>query len=142
MNFESKSAMFSDENIAAIEKVRNCRYVIDTEHQDVHVAIFYGDKEHPDSGSRYFALYYTPENKLMITDGSFIEDQDLVGVLAKDGEVIYSRYRHDYVTSADGTAMVDGGRAYLKSSLSPKVRITVVNGYAKAERIENDSKDT
>jgi hypothetical protein len=110
--------LFTEEQIEKIEKLRNAKYVCATEHKEHCVEVFYSDEAHPDSGSRYFALYKTPHtNELMITDGSFIEEQTIDAVTAENGEIIYSRYRHDYRTSQDGSVFIDGGRSYTKSGL-------------------------
>jgi hypothetical protein len=114
------------ENIERIEKVRNAKYVCDTEHQEKHVAVFYGDTPHPDSGSRYFALYYA--DSLMITNGAFIESQEIAGAIADNGDVIYSRFRHDYHTSPDGSVFIDGGRAYTKTNTKNLVTLLVREG--------------
>lgn len=126
MNLINESKLFSKENIERIEQVRNAKYVCDTEHKDKHVAIFYGDTAHPDSGSRYFALYYA--DTIMITNGSFIEDQEIAGVIADNGDVIYSRFRHDYNTSPDGSVFVDGGRAYTRTNTQKQVTLLVRDG--------------
>lgn len=124
--------LFTEEQIEKIEKLRNAKYVCATEHKDICVEVFYGDKAHPVSGSRYFALYkaaYT--NELMITDGSFIEEQEIDAVTADNGQIVYSRYRHDYRISDDKSVFIDGGRAYTKSGLYPQhrwVTLRVRNG--------------
>lgn len=135
MKFNNDSAIFSEENIKSIEKVKNAEYVIDTEHNNISCAVFYGDTPHKDSGSRYFALYYTPiENQLMITDGSFIEEQVIMGVVSEDDEVVFSRHRHDYRQSQDGSVFIDGGRAYMRSNTNRTVAIKVSNGKIKIEK--------
>jgi hypothetical protein len=35
-------------------------------------------------------------------------------VVANNGEVVWSRYRHDYRKSQDGSVWIDGGRDYLR----------------------------
>lgn len=140
MNLLNEPVLFSAENVEKIENLKNAKYVIDTEKNDVHVAIFYGSTAPPVSGSRYFGLYYGGyDNRLMITDGSFVEEQEIIGVVAENGDVIFSRYRHDYRTSPDGTATVDGGRAYVKSSLSPRVRVRVKDGNVYVEELDIDN---
>jgi len=126
MNLINESILFSKENIERIEQVKNAKYVCDTEHNDKHVAIFYGDTAHPDSGSRYFALYYS--DGLMISSGAFIEEQEIVGVMADNGDVIYSRFRHDYHTSPDGSVFIDGGRAYSRTNTQNQVTLLVRHG--------------
>jgi hypothetical protein len=44
-------------------------------------------------------------------------------MVTDDGEVIVSRFRHDYVTK--GKYMIDGGRDYTRSSMHPTVTVTV-----------------
>lgn len=126
MKLLNESSLFSKENIERIEKVRNAKYVCDTEYKDIHVAVFYGDTPHPDSGSKYFALYYA--DTLMITNGAFIEDQEIAGVVADNGDVIYSRFRHDYRTSPDGSVFIDGGRAYTRTNTQNQVTLLVRDG--------------
>jgi hypothetical protein len=54
----------------------------------------------------------------MICDAITATQEDIWGVVANDGEVIYSRYRHDYRTSKDGSVMIDGGRDYTKTGFN------------------------
>ena len=120
--------MFSAEQVEKIEKLRDATYVCDTTHKDIHVAVFYGRDTHPVSGSRYFALYYDITDRLVVTDGSFIESQELAGVVAKNGDVIYSRHRHDYRYSPDSTVFVDGGRDYTRTNTTDQVTLLVRDG--------------
>lgn len=130
MKLLNEPVLFSKENVQKIEQLKNAKYVCDTEFNDILVAIFYGQEAHPDSGSRYFGLYYTPiEKQLMITNGAFVEDQEFTGVIAENADVIYSRYRHDFRRSPDGTVFVDGGRAYLRTNSTNTVSLTVRDGF-------------
>jgi hypothetical protein len=129
----NESLLFDKNNIKRIEEVKNAKYVCDTEYKSFHVAVFYGDIPHPVSNSRYFALYYYPDKftvkeKLMITNGAFIEDQDITGVVANNGEIIYSRYRHDYRVSTDGSVFIDGGRDYTRTNTIKTVLLKVKDG--------------
>jgi len=65
--------------------------------------------------SHYFALVRRNDG-IVITSGQSAVEGVFAGVVAEDGEVIYSRYRHDYRTSKDGTVFVDGGRDYTRAS--------------------------
>jgi hypothetical protein len=58
-----------------------------------------------------------------ITEASSAFSDPIAGIPTDDGEVIVSRYRHDYVEK-DGR-MIDGGRDYTRSSMHPTVVITV-----------------
>jgi hypothetical protein len=84
--------------------------------------VFRGETEHPDSKSRYFGVYLDEQNRVMITNAQSAVDEEITGVVADDGEIIYSRYRHDFRQSADGSVFVDGGRDYIRSSVLPEDR--------------------
>lgn len=128
MKLINESLLFSAENIAAIERVRNATYVCDTEHKGVHVAVFYGAEPHPVSNSRYFALYRDNGGTLMITNGAFVEEQEIAGIMADNGDVIYSAYRHHFNKSPDGSVFIDGGREYTRSSGGTFVTLLVRDG--------------
>jgi hypothetical protein len=115
--------LFSEDQIEKIESLKNAKYVCSTEHQGLCIEVFYADEAHPDSGSRYFGLYKAGRTgELMITNGAFIEDQVIDGIVADDGEIIFSRYRHDYRKSSDGSVFIDGGRSYTRCSLVDETR--------------------
>ena len=83
--------------------------------------IFYRDTPHPEFGNRYFGLYYSTATRLiqkrhiMITNADRIEKQEFGLVQDDDGDLQYSAHRHDYKQFGNGN-MIDGGRAYIKSS--------------------------
>lgn len=128
MKLLNEPVMFLAENIEKIEQLRAAKYVCDTSHKDIAVSVFYGRDTHPVSGSRYFALYRNQNNSLMITDGAFIEGQEIVGVVAENGDVIFSRHRHDYRSSPDGSVFIDGGRDYTRTNTSNQVTLLVRDG--------------
>ncbi len=127
MNLLNEPTVFSKENIEKIEKLRNAKWVIDTEnpkYSNIPVAIFYQEEAYPETDSHYFGLYKA--GQLMITDGSWIESTSIDAREADNGDVIFSRYRHGYVTSPDGTVMIDGGRAYTRCSQHGISRVITV----------------
>ena len=126
--FNKESAQFSDTQISIIEKNKNAQYVGDTEYKGNLVSVFYGDTPHPVSGSRYFAIYYDTNREMMITNGAFIEDQNFVAVMSDDGEIIYSRYRHDMRYSKDGYVFIDGGRDYHRTNAVITLNYVVRDG--------------
>jgi len=109
---------------------------------DSCAAVFYS--ENPDRSlghSNYFALVVMYDDdmkpKLYVTrgDSAFETDSNgvpIIGVVADDGEVVYSRYRHDYRSSTDGSVTIDGGRDYLRligdKSISAKMVYIVADG--------------
>ena len=52
----------------------------------------------------------------MITNALSAVETDIDGIVAKNGDVIYSKYRHDFRYSPDGSVMIDGGRDYTKNN--------------------------
>lgn len=132
MYINNEPFLFNMNQISIIENTRNAKYVCATEHKDRSVEVFYSDKPHPVSGSRYFALYYSgDDNTLMITDGSFVESQEIEGVATVDGEIVFSRHRHDYRSSRDGSVFIDGGRSYTRTNVldaSRRVSLMVRDG--------------
>lgn len=90
------------------------------------VAIFYQYQPRPDiAESPYFGIYWKPVDitdpdsdcDLTITDGSSAFSEPIQCVIADNGEIIYSRYRHDYRESSDGSVTIDGGRDYHHGSV-------------------------
>jgi hypothetical protein len=83
--------------------------------------IFYRDTPHPEFGNRYFGLYYSTDTRLiqkrhiMITNADRIEKQEFGLVQDDEDDLQYSAHRHDYKQFGNGN-MIDGGRAYIKSS--------------------------
>ena len=123
--------LFSDESIKKIEETHNAKYVLDTclsnsdQNSDILCAVFYSEEKHPE-GSHFFALYFKRDfvgdkPRLMITNGAFILDQKIRGILAKNEDVIYSKHRHDFVTSPDGSISVDGGQQYQRVLFKEKM---------------------
>ena len=76
--------------------------------------IFYRATPHPQFGNRYFGLYIDQHDRVMITNADAIEDAEFAMIQDANGDLHYSAHRHDY-KSVDGK-MVDGGRAYIRSS--------------------------
>lgn len=70
----------------------------------------------PNNYSNYLAIY-KQYGDLYITSGETAASGTFNGIEAADGEIIYSRFRHDYRTSTDGSTFIDGGRDYVRISL-------------------------
>ena len=78
--------------------------------------------------SNYFGLIIQG-GELFITNGEAGVIPVITGVVADDGEVIYSRYRHDFRTSKDGSVSIDGGRDYTRGDTHGKyINLKVVDG--------------
>ena len=123
MKIDTKCSFLKPESIEMFEREYKAKYILETDllNKDMHSgttfwsnipgAIFYTEKAHP-QGSNYFALYFNGDT-CYITDGlPSIKDVVFHGIEA-EGEVVYSRYRHDYREGKNG-AFVDGGRDYFR----------------------------
>jgi hypothetical protein len=127
MKILNECSFLKQDDIARIEEKYNAKYVFESCCKDKNgnwgnfpAAIFYTPKAHPE-GSNYFAMYFS-HGHLMIADGFSATEKHIVGVEAFNGDIIYSRYRHDYRTSPDGSVFIDGGRDYLRSGMYEKDR--------------------
>ena len=90
--------------------------------------IFYREIPHPEFGNRYFGLFRNAlSGNLMITNADKIEQAEFGLVEDDDGNLQYSAHRHDYKLFENGN-MIDGGRAYIKSSMCEIKHYVVRNG--------------
>ena len=96
--------------------------------EDQAMDIFYREIPHPEFGNRYMGLYYHPmSGNLMTTNADKIEKQEFGLVEDDDGNLQYSAHRHDYKRFENGN-MIDGGRAYIRSSMCEVKHYVVCNG--------------
>ena len=112
------------------------RYVCtsDINASDVPCDIFYRAEPHPDFGNRYFGLYRdTIRDCMMITNADVIESFEF-GMIEHDGKYYYSQSHHDYKVVGD--KMIDGGRAYIRSSGGATV-MRITNGKFYAVDVED-----
>lgn len=133
----NESYDFTEKQIKGIEDHKSAKFVCETCIRDMYgnwangpVAIFYQDDPSliPEGGSAYFGMYWRPNQDasvlaspedvlkltytLMICNAVSATEEDITGIVANNGEIIYSRYRHDYRGSSDGSVWIDGGRDY------------------------------
>lgn len=133
---------FQPIKIDVVEKEYNATYVgdfclktKDGSWTNFPVAIFYNPKPPKPEYSNYLGVFVTPENKIYITDGASAFLQPIIGIIADNGDVIISRYRHDYVTSADGSVFIDGGRDYVRCSVHGEtIQLFMVDGVLTTEK--------
>jgi hypothetical protein len=77
-------------------------------------AVFWQEKTTDPAHSNYFGLV-VQNNTLMICNGSSVAEGTWAGMLDPvSGEIVFSRYRHDYRQTRSGKVTVDGGRDYFK----------------------------
>lgn len=114
---------FTQEGIEKIEKDYNAKYMgyWCTKHSsgwwnEDPVDVFYQPNPDFEKGhSNYFGMFVRGGH-VYITNAESAFKEPIVGVLAENGEVLVSRFRH-HMVKADCGAMVDGGRDYMKRSL-------------------------
>jgi hypothetical protein len=137
LTINNEPLLFSIENIEKICKAKDAKYVCDTTLKNgKDCSIFYAKEPHPESNSRYFGMYYV-KNDIYICNASDVEDQQITGVIADNGDIIYSRFRHDYRKSDDGSVWIDGGRDYTRCGMYDKskfVELRVKNGSLSIEK--------
>ena len=112
------------------------RYVCtsDLRASDVPCDIFYRAEPHPDFGNRYFGLYWdSVRDRMMITNADIVESFEF-GMIEVDGKYYYSQSHHDYKVVEN--KMIDGGRAYIKSSGGATV-MRITNGKFYATDVED-----
>ena len=147
MQIDLSSAAFSDENIKKLEKFYNARYVCDAglDKVDLPSAIFWQDNP-PHDYSNYLCVYRTDpvlanDPFIWVRSGAFILDREIIGAVADNGDVIFSRFRHDFRESADGSVWIDGGHHYVRTAPGTKlVELRVIKD--KLEIVENEDQGT
>ena len=97
--------------------------------------IFYRSTPHPKFGNKYFAILFR-NNVPYIANADQVENSTFGMVENDDGDLEYSRSRHDYKEFKNGNS-IDGGRDYIRSS--GKVLVFVVrDGIMKHYGVAND----
>lgn len=109
----------SEENIKKIEQSRNCHYVCEwytntsdgKKVMDV-AAIFWTDTPHP-RGSNWLGLYRA-NGDWMVKDGITASQIPIRCVVSNDKQLVFSKGRHDFRGTKDGSVAIDGGRDYTR----------------------------
>jgi len=57
----------------------------------------------------------------MISNAISAVEEPFFGILAENGDIIYSRHRHDFRESDDKTVFMDGGRDHMRHDLIHEV---------------------
>ena len=103
---------------------------------DTPVDVYYRETPHPEFGNRYFGLYYDHmRDHMMITNADVVETFEFGMVENDAGELQYSVSHHDYRAFENGN-MIDGGRAYIRSS-GGAVVMRVIDGKFIAKDVED-----
>lgn len=108
-------------------------HVCTTEFGDAVGDIFYRETPHPEFGNKYFCLFFRGDD-MYVANADSIENLTFGMVENDDGQLEYSRSRHDYKSFKNGN-MIDGGRDYIRSSGEVKVFV-VRDGQMVHHRVE------
>jgi len=93
---------------------------------DEPVDVFYQPNPDTSKGhSHYFGIFIRT-GEAFITNAESAFSEPITGVLTKNGDVLVSRFRHDF-QSKDGS-MIDGGRDYLRMNAGDKTVAITVEG--------------
>jgi hypothetical protein len=130
-------------NINHVEKKYNSIFIGDfcirttNGWSEIPFAIFYTAEPSNPNYSSYFGLGLI-NNHLHIVDGKSAFDDQIIGIIANNGEIIFSRYRHNYVVSKDESVFIDGGRDYVRSSISGNglVNLKMIEGVFHIHRLQ------
>lgn len=122
------------DSIKKIEDIKGAKYMgyWCTKHSkgfwnEQPVDVFYQPNPDLEQGHSHYFGIFVRDNSVFICDAASAFSETIGGIMCDDGEVLVSRYRHDYVTK-DGGYMIDGGRDYLRSSLHPTISVEVKDG--------------
>ena len=108
-----------DKYISKIEKKYNCRYVTewntltaDGKPTPQPRLIFWSDQAHPE-GSNWMGMY-EQDPYYYVCDGITASQLPIWCMVSDSKQVLFSKYRHDFRSSHDGSVSVDGGREYTR----------------------------
>ena len=119
---------------AVIENKYNAKYIADFALKTVGGGwsespgqIYWQPKPPVEGYSHYFAVVLQ-RGQVFITSAQCLENLEFVGIKSGD-EIIFSRYRHDYRSTADGKCTIDGGMDYVKVGNFPEEFVSMkLNG--------------
>lgn len=81
---------------------------------DIPVDVFYQSNPDVSKGHSHYFGVFRQDGHVYVTNAISVTEQPMMGVVADDGEIVVSRYRHDYRVSGDGSVFIDGGRDYTR----------------------------
>ena len=126
--------LFTYEQLAQICKFYSANHVVDTEHDGLPVSVFYTILPQPfkTADSKYFSLHIDVDTQqLVIGNADWIEEQEFAGIIANNGDIIFSRNQYDRRVSADESVWIDGGRDFARyPAVNPDrlVKLSVFKG--------------
>lgn len=118
MKILNEATWLKPAGIEKVEKFYEAKYLFEscvkttTGNWSMQTALFFYTEEAHPQGSNYLGLHRF-DGRLHVFDGlKYVTGIDIDGIRADNGDIIYSRHRHDYRWSPDNTVSIDGGRDY------------------------------
>jgi hypothetical protein len=137
MNIKLPEKFYDSLKTDVVEQMYNAKYIgawaVKTKDGgwSLHpVEVFYQPVLKDPSHSHYFGVYVSHDGHVYICNAESAFSDSILGVVADSGEIVVSGYRHDYRTSSDGSAFIDGGRDYTRTNRKP-IELTMVDGELK-----------
>lgn len=130
------NVLYPEINVSKVEEKYRAKFICETQIRskeggwsDIPVQIYHQPMRTDPSHNEHFAIYIYGDH-LMIADGSSAaEPMDAVRIKSS-GEIIYSRFRHDFRGASTANVFVDGGRDYIRivgdPALYERVRLGIV----------------
>lgn len=79
------------------------------------VDVFYQPNPDIEKGHSHYFGIFRRDGEVFICNAASAFDVPLTGLVAGNGEVVVSRWRHDFRQAKDGTVAIDGGRNYTRA---------------------------
>lgn len=87
------------------------------------VDVFYQPNPDTEKGHSHYFGMFIQDGEVYITNAESAFSDPITGAICEDGEVIVSRYRHDYIVKKG--AMIDGGRDYIRTNTTQLAKVMV-----------------
>jgi hypothetical protein len=117
MRILTDCSFLSEKQIEKIAGKYNATYVFESQLKlrggnwsDFSAAVFYTEIPHPE-GSNWFGIW-GDAGKYMVSNAISAVEEPFVGILGRNGAVIYSRHRHDLRETDDKSGFISGGRGH------------------------------
>jgi hypothetical protein len=122
--------LFVPIDVDAVEKKKNAKFVCETCLRTADggwsyspVQIYWQEKPPVEGYSNYFGIFVR-DGSVFITSGQSAVDEPIYAI-RNDGEIGYSRYRHDYRPVGGNGVGIDGGRDYTRVIGRPDEYLTL-----------------
>lgn len=131
MNIITNPIEYTKEFVKYIEEKYNGKYICETSVRGITgiwtngpAILFYSETPHPE-GSNYFGIIEGFRREYKIFNALSVMPETIDAVVANNGDIIYSHYRHHYNISTDGSVWIDGGRDYTRSARCNRVSLKI-----------------